>query len=49
MTQVMSEHEPQLPAGVPDDGGPGAPARVSGRQLRELLADDMWLDELVCV
>jgi putative transposase len=26
---------------------PGAPGRVSGRQLRQLLADDMWLDELI--
>ncbi len=29
-----------------DDGGAG-PAQVSGRQLRELLADASWLDELV--
>jgi len=27
--------------------GPAGPPRVSGRQLRELLADDMWLDELI--
>ena len=32
---------------VPEDGeGPG-PARYSGRQLRELLADEQWLDELI--
>jgi len=39
----------------PDDHGRGehdhegliGPARVSGRQLRELLADDSWLDELI--
>jgi putative transposase len=29
-----------------DDGGPG-PARFSGRQLRELIADDAWLDEVI--
>jgi len=27
--------------------GPAGPPRVTGRQLRELLADDMWLDELI--
>lgn len=27
--------------------GPVGPPRVSARQLRELLADDMWLDELI--
>jgi putative transposase len=27
--------------------GPAPPARVTGRQLRELLADDAWLDELI--
>lgn len=29
-----------------EDDGPGPP-RVTDRQLRELLADDAWLDELV--
>lgn len=31
-----------------DDSGqvPGPP-RLSGRQLRELVADDLWLDELI--
>lgn len=29
-----------------EDGVPGPP-RVSGRQLRELLADESWLDELI--
>ena len=32
--------------GVSELGMPG-PARLSGRQLRELLADDGWLDELI--
>jgi putative transposase len=32
--------------GPDDDAGPG-PARVTGRQLREQLADDAWLDELI--
>ena len=27
--------------------GPLGPPRVSARQLRELLTDDMWLDELI--
>jgi putative transposase len=27
--------------------GLGPPGRVSGRQLREQLADDAWLDELI--
>ena len=29
------------------EGEVPAPARVSGRQLRQLLADDSWLDELI--
>jgi putative transposase len=32
---------------VPADGEGTGPPRYSGRQLRELLADDQWLDELV--
>jgi putative transposase len=32
---------------IPDEPDVPAPARVSGRQLRELFADDTWLDELV--
>ena len=39
---TMTEQSPSSPA----DDVPG-PGRVSGRQLRELLADDMWLDELI--
>ena len=39
---TMTEQSSSSPA---DDAVPG-PARVTGRQLRELLADDMWLDEL---
>ncbi len=31
----------------PVEDGVSGPGRVSGRQLRELLADDTWLDELV--
>jgi len=30
-----------------DSGGSAGPARVTGRQLREALADDSWLDELI--
>jgi hypothetical protein len=40
---TMTEQSSSSPA---DDAVPG-PARVTGRQLRELLADDMWLDELI--
>jgi putative transposase len=32
---------------VEPGGEPAGPPRVSGRQLRELLADDLWLDELI--
>jgi len=32
---------------VEDAADPAAPAPVSGRRLRELLADDAWLDELI--
>jgi putative transposase len=32
---------------VEDAADPAAPAAVSGRRLRELLADDAWLDELI--
>lgn len=31
-------------AGQDEQPGPG---RVTGRQLRELLVDDLWLDELI--
>jgi len=30
-----------------DSGGGAGPAGVTGRQLREALADDSWLDELI--
>ncbi len=30
-----------------DESGWGPPGPVSGRQLREQLADDAWLDELI--
>ncbi|MGZ8803138.1 MAG: IS256 family transposase [Mycobacterium sp.] len=32
---------------VEPGGEPAGPPGVSGRQLRELLADDLWLDELI--
>src|SRR3954453_20148653 len=35
--------EPEEPAGA----DPAGPARLSGRQLRQMMADDAWLDELV--
>lgn len=31
----------------PGEGDVPGPPRVTGRQLRELFADDAWLDELV--
>ncbi len=43
---VMSEVHGSEPA-VEPDAEPAGPPRVSGRQLRELLADDLWLDELI--
>ena len=48
--KVMTEHEDAMPAepSLADQViGPAGPPRVTGRQLRELLADDMWLDELI--
>ena len=42
--QVMAD-EYREPAGRGDP--PGPPAAVTGRQLRESLADDVWLDELI--
>jgi hypothetical protein len=46
---VMTEDSSS--GGQPGEGDvPGpvpGPARVTGRQLRELLADDVWLDDLV--
>ncbi len=38
--------DPSDPARAAADSPPG-PARFSGRQLRELVADDAWLDELI--
>jgi putative transposase len=38
---VMTERSPAEPAEGP------APGRVTGRQLRQLFADDAWLDELI--
>ncbi len=35
------------PATPPGEGDVPGPSRVTGRQLRELLADDAWLDDLV--
>ena len=43
---VMTGNDGLLPA-VEAGGEPAGPPRVSGRQLRELLADDLWLDELI--
>ena len=43
---VMTGNDGLLPA-VEPGGEPAGPPRVSGRQLRELLADDLWLDELI--
>ncbi|MCW2621130.1 MAG: transposase mutator type [Frankiales bacterium] len=46
MTTVTRKRTPAASSADDGGGGPG-PAKVSGRQLRELLADDMWLDELI--
>jgi putative transposase len=46
---VMTDDEsaPPAPSLADQVAGPVGPPRVSGRQLRELLADEMWLDELI--
>src|SRR6478752_4025638 len=36
----------QVPVAT-DDDGPVGPGRVTGKQLRELMADDAWLDDLI--
>lgn len=41
---TKSDDDRQRPGNEPEVAGP---PRVSGRQLRELLADDVWLDELI--
>lgn len=43
---TMTEQSSSVPSSPVDDEVPG-PARSTGRQLRELLADDVWLDELI--
>ncbi len=45
----MTEHDstPGASSLAEQVAGPVGPPRLSGRQLRELLADDMWLDELI--
>jgi len=45
--KVVTDEE--QPHGTPDPGGwePAGPLVVTGRQLREQLADDTWLDELI--
>jgi len=47
--KVMTEHDstPGASSLAEQVAGPVGPPRLSGRQLRELLADDMWLDELI--
>ena len=37
----------QVPVAEQDESGPAGPGRVTGKQLRELMADDSWLDELI--
>ena len=44
MTMTDDSTSPRLPSAAERAGGPD---RLSGRQLRELLADDVWLDELI--
>ena len=46
--KVMSENDSTPARSLAEQvTGPVGPPRVTGRQLRELLADDMWLDELI--
>ena len=44
---LMTNDGPLSPTAGDDDAGPGLPPALSGRQLREQLADDTWLDELI--
>ena len=44
---LMTNDGPLSPTDGADDAGPGLPPALSGRQLREQLADDTWLDELI--
>ena len=44
---LMTNDGPLSPTAGDDDAGPGLPPALSGRQLREQLADDSWLDELI--
>jgi putative transposase len=44
-SMTTNETSPARP-GAAGEGGPGS-GPVSGRELRELLADDAWLDELI--
>ena len=37
----------QVPVVEQEKDGPVGPGRVTGRQLRELMADEAWLDELI--
>jgi hypothetical protein len=40
---LMTNDGPLSPMAGDDDPGPGLPPALSGRQLRERLADDTWL------
>lgn len=44
---MLMTNDGPLSASADDDAGPGLPPALSGRQLREQLADDTWLDELI--
>ncbi len=49
MKVMTQDHDATLaaPSLAEQVAGPVGPPRFSGRQLRELLADDLWLDELI--
>lgn len=46
-TVTENDSTPAAPWLAEQVTGPAGPPRVTGRQLRELQADDMWLEELI--
>ena len=43
----MNTSNGQVPVAEHDEEGPAGPGRVTAKQLRELMADDAWLDDLI--
>ena len=43
----MATFNGQVPVAEQDEHGPAGPGRVTAKQLRELMANEAWLDELI--